>query len=123
MDVVKGANLALRFGLELAALAALAYWGFRTGGNALVKALLGLGAPLAAAVLWGLFVSPNARLQAPLLLVLAVEFIVFASAVAALAAAGRPTWAWTLAVAVVLMEVGVAVFAQRAGGGSVGGGV
>jgi hypothetical protein len=31
MDVVQGANLALRFLLELAALVAFGYWGFKAG--------------------------------------------------------------------------------------------
>ena len=44
------ANLALRFFLELAALAALAYWGFHTGRSVLADVVLGLGAPLLAAV-------------------------------------------------------------------------
>ncbi len=46
------ANLALRFVLELAALAALAYWGFHTGHSLLGDVALGVGAPLLAAVIW-----------------------------------------------------------------------
>ena len=57
---LKGLLLAIRFGLELAALAALGYWGIETGDGAVTKIVLGLGAPLVAAVLWGLFVSPKA---------------------------------------------------------------
>ena len=60
MDIVKGLLLGVRFGLELAALVALGYWGFTTGGT-LTRIVLGLGAPLLAAVLWGLFVSPKAK--------------------------------------------------------------
>ena len=32
LEVIKAANLALRFLLELCALGALGYWGFKTGG-------------------------------------------------------------------------------------------
>lgn len=49
------ANEALAFLLELAALAALAWWGFTTGSSLLVRVLLGVGTPLVAVVLWGLF--------------------------------------------------------------------
>jgi hypothetical protein len=53
---VKAILLGIRFGLELAALAALAYWGFKTMDGTAAKILFGLGAPLLAGVLWGLFV-------------------------------------------------------------------
>ena len=52
--------LTVRFLLELAALGALAWWGLRTGETALTKVLLGAGAPLAMAVVWGAFVAPKA---------------------------------------------------------------
>ena len=50
------ANEGLRFLLELAALASLAYWGFAEQGGA-VQWLLGLGAPLVAAT-WNLRAGP-----------------------------------------------------------------
>jgi hypothetical protein len=52
VDGLRAANLALRFALELATLVALAYWGFQAGGSTLVHVLLGLGAPLGAALAW-----------------------------------------------------------------------
>ena len=39
--------------LELCALGDLGYWGFKTGGGLIAKIGLGIGAPLAAAVVWG----------------------------------------------------------------------
>ena len=45
---MRGANLALRFLLELAMLAALATWGFTVGNGWPLKLLLGLGAPVSA---------------------------------------------------------------------------
>jgi hypothetical protein len=68
METIKLANLALRFLLELCALAALAYWGFKTGESAVAKIGLGIGAPLLAAVLWGTFVAPGAPIPTPVLL-------------------------------------------------------
>jgi hypothetical protein len=53
------ANLTVAFLLELCALAALGYWGFRTASGPAAKAALGIGAPLLAAVLWGLFAAPS----------------------------------------------------------------
>ncbi len=48
LELIKGANLALRFLLELCALGALGYWGFKTGNTTIAKIALGVGAPLVA---------------------------------------------------------------------------
>ena len=96
MEVIKAANLGVRFVLELCALGALGYWGVRVGETTLQKILLGLGAPLLAAVVWGTFVSPRAPVQLPLMLHLLVQLLVFGAAVAALLAVQRPSLAWTL---------------------------
>ncbi|MDX6660706.1 MAG: hypothetical protein QOJ55_1528, partial [Solirubrobacteraceae bacterium] len=53
-------NLALKFLQELGALAAYAYWGSRTGPTA-VNVLLGIGAPLAMAVVWGTWARRRRR--------------------------------------------------------------
>jgi hypothetical protein len=94
MDVVKGANEGLRFLLELAALGALGYWGFRTGSGLPLKLLLGIGAPLLAAVVWGVFGSPRAEIPVRGAGLLALEVVVFGGAGLALYAAGRPGLAW-----------------------------
>lgn len=60
MILLQYTNLAIRFLLELCALATLGYWGFHTGQGFLLRLGLGLGSPLALAVLWGMFGSPNA---------------------------------------------------------------
>ena len=75
--------LGLRFLLELAALAALGWWG------STVHWALAVLAPVAAAALWGALVAPKAarRLRDPARLV--VELVVFFGAGAALAAAGH----------------------------------
>jgi hypothetical protein len=90
---VRAANLALRFFLELAALAALAYWGWG------VTWVLAIAAPAAWIVLWATFGSPKARvkLSAPWRIVF--EAIVFGAAAAALWAAGQEIWGIALAVA------------------------
>ena len=90
MSVVKFANEALRFLLELAALVAFGYWGFKSGAGNLMKWVLAIGIPLLAAVIWGTFGSPRAavKLSRPLHLVFEVMF--FGLAVASLYTARKP---------------------------------
>jgi hypothetical protein len=59
VSALNAANLALKFLLELAAFAALAWWG-ATVGSGVVSVLVAVAAPLAAVVLWGLFAAPRA---------------------------------------------------------------
>lgn len=102
MAIIKAANLGLRFTLEICALLALGYWGFQAGDSVPVKLLLGIGAPLAAAVLWGTFVSPKRRVRLPEFGRLLFELLVFGSAVLALYAAGRSGLAAVFAVLVLI---------------------
>jgi hypothetical protein len=91
MEVIKGANLLLRFLLELCALGALGYWDFKTGSGTPAKVGLGVGAPLVAGVVWAMFVSPQASVQLPAFLVLLLQVLVFGSATAGLVATGHRT--------------------------------
>ena len=91
MEVIKGANLLLRFLLELCALGALGYWGFKTGSGTLAKVGLGVGAPLVAAVVWAMFVAPQASVRLPVFLVLLLQVLVFGAAAACLVATGHRT--------------------------------
>jgi hypothetical protein len=79
-------------------LAALAYWGFSTGDSALVHVLLGVGVPVLAAIIWGIFLSPRASVQLPEPLKLALEILAFAVATVALYSTGRIAEALALAV-------------------------
>jgi hypothetical protein len=87
--MLKNLNLALRFMLELVALGALAYWGVRTGSALSLKAGLGLGLPVLAAVFWGSFVSPKARFGGSRGLRLSLGLIVFLLASAAWVSVGK----------------------------------
>jgi hypothetical protein len=95
--VVRGplhvANEGLAFLIELLALAALAWWGAETGGGLFVHLLLGIAAPLAAAVVWGLFAAPKARIELPLAGVIAVKALVFATAMICVDVIGHRTLA------------------------------
>lgn len=95
-------NEGLAFLLELAAIAALAWWGFTTGGNVLVNVLLGLGAPAAAIVLWGMFAAPRARFAIALPLVLLVKAAVFGAGALALHGVGHATSAVAFALIALL---------------------
>ncbi|MDG0794925.1 YrdB family protein [Cohnella ginsengisoli] len=96
MEAMKAANLGLRFALELAMLAALGYWGFKTDAAPALCWTLGIGAPAAAAVVWGAFLSPKASVVLNAGLKLAIELAVFGVAAAALHASGRPASAAAL---------------------------
>ena len=89
LTVIKNANLALSFFLELCVLVALGYWGFQTGQGTIAKIGLGIGAPVVAVVVWALFGAPNSawRLQGPWFLILQVVF--FGSAAVALFTTGQ----------------------------------
>jgi hypothetical protein len=112
VELIKGANLALRFLLELCALGALAYWGFKTGGGLLAKVSLGIGAPLVAAVVWGTFLSPQAPVQLPGLLVLVLQVLVFGLAAAGLVVTGHRTLALVFGVTVVINALLMYVWGQ-----------
>ncbi|WP_235037205.1 YrdB family protein [Actinomadura sp. K4S16] len=84
-------NEGLAFLLELVAIAALAWWGFTATGNVLVNIVLGLAAPAAAIILWGMFAAPRARFKIALPLVLLVKAVVFGAGALALYGVGHPT--------------------------------
>jgi hypothetical protein len=95
---VRSLNLGLRFALELGLLGALGWWGFSH------SVALGILAPVAAAVVWGLFVAPKARFPVPLKVRAPLEIAIFALAVLALWAVGQPVLAIVFASAVALSE-------------------
>jgi len=108
----KTANLALRFVLELCALAALAYWGFQTGETHAARIVLGVGAPVLAAILWGTYISPRAAVAVSPPVHLLLEVIVFGLACAGLLAAGRPILAWILGLAFVINRALISIWGQ-----------
>ena len=85
---MKDANLALRFLIEVAALAIFAYWGWKAG-NGAVRWAIAVGAVAAAVVVWALFVSEDPTISIPRSLQFVIELGVWAAAGAALYAAGH----------------------------------
>ena len=98
--VLFNGNLVLRFLLELSALAAVGWSGWRAGDGAL-RPLLAAGAVALVAVVWAVFVSPQASIDVAGPARLAIELGVWTAAGAALAATGNQR----LAVAFVAVAV------------------
>jgi hypothetical protein len=96
--------LTVAFLSELAALAALAVWGWSVPGTTALRVLLAVGAPLAAAVLWGIFAAPNAPVGNAVLAAV-VKVAVFGAGSLALLATGHPKLAVALAAAALLSSV------------------
>jgi hypothetical protein len=98
VTALQGANSAVRFVLELSAIAAVAYWGVEAG-SGIWGWLLAVGAAALVIAVWALFLSPKATVELAQPLRLGLEFAVFGAAALALAAAGQGALAVVLAVA------------------------
>ncbi|MDH6137657.1 hypothetical protein P3T37_007090 [Kitasatospora sp. MAA4] len=95
-------NEGLAFLAELAALGFLAWWGWTAVDEIAVRILLGLGAPVAAAVLWGRYAAPRAVVRLPLPGILAVKALVFGAGAVALGAVAGAGWGIGFGAAVLL---------------------
>jgi uncharacterized protein DUF2568 len=93
-------NATVAFLLELTALAALAWGGWRLGGDGVARVLLAGALPVVAAVLWGLFAAPHATYPSAGGR-LAVQVLVLGGAALVLAWAASPRWGAGFAVLVV----------------------
>jgi Protein of unknown function (DUF2568) len=111
MTILRAANLALKFVLELAAIAAFAYWGSTAGGG-LLSVLLTILAPVVAVVLWGVFAAPRSERRLALGARVPFELGVFGLAVVALVAADAPVAAVVLAGVVVVNAALLTAFRQ-----------
>ena len=112
MQAARAANDALRFLLELSALAGLAIWGWGTGPTG-VNVVLAVAAPLAAAALWGAFVAPRASRHPRDPWRLLLEALVFGAGTLAFAAAGAGWAAIALGVLAALHLVATFPLGQR----------
>ncbi len=113
MSPAKMGNLALRFLLELSALVALGYWGFQATTSTIANILLGIGAPLLAAIIWGAFVAPKAarRTQDPVRLL--IEVLVFGAASLALVSVTQPLLGLALATVYAVNRALIVVWRQE----------
>jgi len=94
---MKTANLALKFLLELAALASFAIWGAESESGALAVAHA-IIAPLIVALLWARFAAPRSAHRLPRATRIPFEMTVFAAAIVALAISDHVAWAIGLGV-------------------------
>jgi hypothetical protein len=83
MSALVNANLGLRFLLELAALAAVGYWGWQAGSGG-ARPVLSIAAVSTIVVIWALFISPQPTIELPDALRLGLELAVWTAAGAAL---------------------------------------
>ena len=112
MQALRWANSALAFGLELALLAALAFWGFTVDDDLLVRIALGLGAPALVIVIWAVVLAPRAtrRLRMPWLAI--AKLVLFGLGALALYIANSPGLAIALAVLAVVNIVLTSVLGE-----------
>jgi hypothetical protein len=82
--------LAVRFVLELCAVASVAVWGWQLVDPMALKVLLSIVAAAVVIAVWGTFVSPRARYPVPDPAWLVIEVLVFLAAALALVAVGDP---------------------------------
>jgi hypothetical protein len=114
VSALKGANLALRFLLELVALGAFAYWGFTLpNASTIFRIIIGLGAPILAATLWGFFAAPKSARRLHGAPYHAFEIVFFGLAVVALIAAGSTALGMILAVLVVINLILIEIWDQN----------
>ena len=99
------AILVLRFAVELFGVAAFSYWGFQTPDAGLGRLALGIGAPLALVVVWGVVVAPKARNPLPQRQRDLIGTVLLLVAAAGLAVAGQPAVAAVFAAVVVLNQL------------------
>ncbi|MFD3166516.1 YrdB family protein [Herpetosiphon sp. NSE202] len=101
MALLRSINLAVAFLLELCMLAALGYWGFTTI-QGWPRIVLGLAAPLLAAVVWGVFLAPKAARPLDPVLTFWLKGAMLSLGAVALVMANRPKLAIGFALAVAL---------------------
>ncbi|MEC0246812.1 YrdB family protein [Paenibacillus chitinolyticus] len=112
MAAVLAGNLVIRFILECCLLVAVGYWGMTKGDGWMTKTLLGAGAPLLTAVVWGLFMSPKASYSLPQPWHLVMEAAIFGMGTASLFAAGHTRLGFLFLFSAVVNRLLMAVWSQ-----------
>jgi Protein of unknown function (DUF2568) len=108
------ANLALKFVLELCALASVVYWGWHQGSDQLpLQLLFSVGAAAVFIACWGIFLAPTARRGLSSLQKNMIGAVVLLVAAAALAWAGQSVLALIFAIAIVVNAVLLFVFRDQ----------
>jgi integral membrane sensor domain MASE1 len=111
MAGLKAANLGLKFLLELAAIAAFAYWG-ASHSPVILALLLAIAIPAAFAAAWGIWAAPRSARRLRRQPRVAFELGCFALASVALIAAGATVAGIAYAVVAAVNAVLLAAFGQ-----------
>jgi hypothetical protein len=112
MAALKSSNLIVTFLLELAMLAALAYWGLQTDASLPVRIALGVGTPLVVALIWARFMAPKSRRRLTGTPYLVLKAVLFGAAAIALVVTGEPALALVFVVMAVINQALMMVWKQ-----------
>jgi hypothetical protein len=93
-------------------MASLGYWGFHSGKGVVIQVGLGIGSPIVAALIWGLFGAPGAKVPIVGPLHLILEFLIFGIAAVALYGTGHSNVAWLFFAIVVVNRILMYVWDQ-----------
>ncbi|WP_448698987.1 YrdB family protein [Mucilaginibacter sp. AW1-3] len=104
MQTLKAINKFVIFLLEVSMLLALGYWGFHSFKTLLLQYLFGIGTPVLAAVLWGIFAAPKSEQQLRLPYRVAFSIVMFCASGCLLYQSGATGYAITLMIVAVLTE-------------------
>jgi hypothetical protein len=107
------ANLGLRFFLELAALAAMGWWGWHSGGSTPGRLALAIVLPLVVAVVWGVFIAPKAKVKVSRPVWYGLQVVIFGAAALALASVWSPWAGVAFALIVVANTTLLAIAGER----------
>src|SRR5689334_23211309 len=112
MNALKHINAGISFLLELVMLVAFGIWGFYGEKSTLLKWLLGIGLPLFAATLWGIFFAPRSAYRLKGIVYVLLSLVLFLLGAAALYAAGHPVLAIAFAIVAVINRLLILVWKQ-----------
>lgn len=107
MGALKSINLTISFLLELALVAAVAYWGFGLPMPLLGRVLVGLALPAAVIALWAVFLAPRSARRVPELWKPVAALVLFLGGAALLVSAGQVLLGTVFGVVAVLNAVGL----------------
>lgn len=113
MVVLKRINAWVSLLLEIAMIAAFAYWGFHATETVWLKWVLGIGAPLAAFIIWGLFLTPRAGQPSNPTMQIIVSLGLLYLAALALYQAGQPSLANIMILVIAVNRTLVALWRQH----------
>ncbi|QLQ10594.1 MAG: YrdB family protein [Nocardioidaceae bacterium] len=108
---MRSLNLAVKFLLELAAFASLAYWGWHVG-NTVAGVVLAVMAPAVAIAVWARYAAPRSPTRLPIRRRVPLELGVFLLSAVALAVSGHPFLAAIFVLVIAVNALGTTLYRQ-----------